>query len=347
MHGLPHRLPRGMVCRRVPPAAPSRVFARLQAWGFMRGARVFWTAITAVAVASAVAMAPDGPTAAAALSPWRSLPPTPLLPRPLASGMARVNRIRIFYAIFGHGQPLLLLHGGLANSNYWGYVIPILVRHGFEVIVADSRGQGRSTTAAEPLTYDLMASDVIGLLDHLGLKKVDIVGWSDGGIIGLDIAIQHPRRLHRLIIYGANSSPSGVRADLGSSPVFAAYLARTRREYADLSPTPREYARLLAQIEAMWAHEPDFTRAELERVAIPVAVADGAHDEAVKCSDTEFLARSIPRGALIILPDVSHFGMLQNPAEFASAAIAFLRSDHHGGDFDRSRTPEAFRDACG
>jgi pimeloyl-ACP methyl ester carboxylesterase len=312
----------------------------------MRGTRAFWTAITAVAIAIAVAMALGRPTAAATVRPWRTLASTPLLPHPLASGMARVNRIRMFYAIFGHGQPLLLLHGGLANSNYWSYVIPILVRHRFKVIVADSRGQGRSTTSAEPLTYDLMASDVIGLLDHLGLKKVDLVGWSDGGIIGLDIAIHHPRRLHRLFVYGANSSPVGVRADLGSSPVFAAYLARTRREYADLSPTPRGYDRLLAQIEAMWAHEPDFTRAELGGIAIPVAVADGAHDEAIKCSDTEFLARSIPRGTLIILPDVSHFGMLQNPAEFASAAIAFLRGDQRG-DFAGSRTPEAFRDACG
>lgn len=292
-------------------------------------------------------MALHRPIATAALRLWRTLPPTPSLPRPLASGMVRVNRIRMFYAIFGHGQPLLLLHGGLANSNYWGYVIPLLVRHRFKVIVADSRGQGRSTTSAEPLTYDLMASDVIGLLDYLGLKKVDLVGWSDGGIIGLDIAMHHPRRLRRLFVYGANSSPSGVRADLGSSRVFAAYLARTRREYADLSPTPREYDRLLAQIEAMWAHQPELTRAELGRIGIPVAVADGAHDEAIKCSDTDFLARSIPRGTLMILPDVSHFGMLQNPAEFASAAIAFLRGDQRGGDFDRSPIPEAVRDVCG
>jgi pimeloyl-ACP methyl ester carboxylesterase len=267
-------------------------------------------------------MALDRPIVAAALRPWRTLPPTPSLPRPLASGVVRVNRIRMFYAVFGHGQPVLLLHGGLANSNYWGYVIPLLVRDRFNVIVADSRGQGRSTASAERLTYDLMASDVIGLLDHLGLKKVDLVGWSDGGIIGLDIAMHRPRRLRRLFVYGANSSPSGVRADLGSRPVFAAYLARTRREYADLSPTPREYDRLLAQIEAMWGHEPDLTRAELGRITIPVAVADGAHDEAIKCSETEFLAHSIPGATRIILPDVSHFGMLQNPAEFASAVIA-------------------------
>ena len=85
-----------------------------------------------------------------------------------------------------------------------------------------------------------MASDVLALLDYLNLTKVDLVGWSDGGIVGLVIAMQHPERLRRLFAYAANSDPSGVKPDIDSNPIFAKYVQRTRKEYGDLSPTPRD-----------------------------------------------------------------------------------------------------------
>jgi pimeloyl-ACP methyl ester carboxylesterase len=263
--------------------------------------------------------------ASAPSEPWQTLPQTPALPPAVKSGYAPVNGIRMFYAVFGHGSPVLLLHGGLANSNYWGDVIPILVRNHFKVIVADSRGHGRSTRSAEPYSYELMASDVLALLTYMKLTKVDLVGWSDGGIIGLVIAMQHPERLRRLFAYGANGDPSGVRPDIDSSPTFTGYIERTRREYRELSPTPGNYDAFLAQIQAMWAQQPNFAAARLQRITVPAAIADGAHDEAIKREHTEYLARTIPGATLIILPDVSHFGMLQNPQEFSTAVINFLR----------------------
>src|SRR5262249_12968008 len=90
---------------------------------------------------------------------WMTLPPTPALPTPQKSGRAPVNGISIFYATFGSGDPVLLLHGGLANSDYWVHQIPALAEH-HRVIVMDSRGHGRSTRNAEPFGYALMASDV-------------------------------------------------------------------------------------------------------------------------------------------------------------------------------------------
>jgi len=264
-------------------------------------------------------------TAVPASAPWQTLPQTPPLPSAVKSGYASVNGIRMFYAVFGHGSPVLLLHGGLGNSNYWGDVIPILVRSHFKVIVADSRGHGRSTRSAEPYSYELMASDVLALLNYLELKKVDLVGWSDGGIIGLVIAMQHPERLRRLFAYGANGDPSGVRPDIDSSPSFTSYIERTRTEYRELSPTPGNYDEFLAQIQAMWAQQPNFAAAQLQRITVPAAIADGAHDEAIKREHTEYLARTIPGATLVILPDVSHFGMLQNPQEFSTAVINFLR----------------------
>ena len=142
---------------------------------------------------------------------------------------------------------MILLHGGLANSNYWGEQVPALAAH-YRVIVMDSRGHGRSTRNAQPFGYDLMASDVIGLMDFLKIRKAAIVGWSDGAILGLDIAIHHPERLTKLFAFAANSDPSGV-ADIAHSPVFNAYIARAEKEYEALSPTPHEYTAFLAQID--------------------------------------------------------------------------------------------------
>src|SRR5713226_9173496 len=99
--------------------------------------------------------------------PWKTLPPTPKLPKPSNSGYAAVNYIQMWYAIFGQGHPVLLLHGGLSNSNYWSSLILALVRRHFQVIVADSRGHGRSSRSSQPYSYDLMASDMIALLDYL------------------------------------------------------------------------------------------------------------------------------------------------------------------------------------
>jgi len=119
-------------------------------------------------------------TAAARAEPqWLTLPPTPKLPAHGKSGYAPVNGIKIWYATFGHGAPVILLHGGLANSNYWGKLMPALARH-YRVIVMDSRGHGRSSRDAQPYGYDLMASDVTALGSEFAAKAKSLVsrsGW--------------------------------------------------------------------------------------------------------------------------------------------------------------------------
>ena len=266
-----------------------------------------------------------GAAAAQAGQPWQSLPPTPALPKPLSSGFAPVNGIRMFYATYGRGPPLLLLHGGLANSNYWGAVIPIFTAHRYKVIVADSRGHGRSTRTPQAYSYDLMADDVLALLDYLKIDRTDLVGWSDGGIIGLDIAMHHPQRLRRLFAYGANSDTTGLKSDIDKSVTFNAFIERGRGEYRALSATPDDYDGFLKQIQAMWAQQPNWTRDQLQRITLRTAIADGAHDEAIQRAHTEYLAHTIPHAKLVILDDVSHFGMIQNPHEFAVAVLTFLQ----------------------
>lgn len=218
---------------------------------------------------------------------------------------------------------MILLHGGLANANYWGDLVPVLAKI-YHVIVMDSRGHGRSTRDTKPFSYDLMASDVIALMDFLKIPKAAIIGWSDGAIIGLDIAIHRPDRLTKLFAFAANSDPSGVR-DVNQSPVFRAFIARAAKEYEALSPTPDEYQRFLEEITKMWATQPDFTAQQLESIRVPVWIVDGDHDEAITRENTEFMAKTIPGAKLLIQPGVSHFSFLQDPEQFNRDVLEFLQ----------------------
>jgi len=258
--------------------------------------------------------------------PWMTLPPTPVLPQATQSGLAPVNGIKIWYATFGSGAPVILLHGGLANANYWGVQVRALEPH-YRVIAMDSRGHGRSSRNAQPYGYDLMASDVLGLMDMLHIKKAAVIGWSDGAIIGLDLAIHHPERLTGVFAFAANSNPSGVK-DVNKSPVFAAFIARAAKEYETLSPTPHDYQAFLAQIEKMWATQPFFDAA-LSKIRVPVTIADSDHDEAIKRENTLFMADRIPGAELLILPGASHFGFLQDPEAFNFAIAHFLAKLPH------------------
>lgn len=263
-----------------------------------------------------------GVAAGAAVPQWLTLPPTPSLPKAVSSGYAPVDGIRIWYAQFGRGSPVILLHGGLANADYWGNQVRALEGR-YRVIVMDSRGHGRSTRNAAPFGYDLMADDVLGLMNDLHVRKAAIVGWSDGAIIGLDLAIHHPARVTKLFAFAANSNPSGVK-DVSKSPVFTRFIARARREYRRLSPTPHEFDSFLAQITRMWATQPHFTAAQLESITVPTWIVDADHDEAIKRSNTLFMADHIPGSGLLILPQVSHFAFLQDPKLFDAALVHFL-----------------------
>jgi pimeloyl-ACP methyl ester carboxylesterase len=261
-------------------------------------------------------------TTGAQAQQWMTLPPTPTLPKPDVSGYAPVNGVRIWYAEFGKGEPVLFVHGGLANSNYWGNQVRAFSRS-YRVIVMDSRGHGRSTRNAQPYGYDLMAGDVIGLLDTLKIRKVALVGWSDGAIIGLDIAMHHPERLSRLFAFAANIDPSGV-SDASHSPVVAQYIPRAGREYEMLSPTPKEYKSFLAQITGMWNSQPHWTKADFARIKVPTWIADADHDEMVNHDQPRTMADWTPGAGLLIEPDVSHFAFLQDPAQFNRDIAHFL-----------------------
>ena len=189
---------------------------------------------------------------AAALSP---LPPTPAPIPSTRSGHADANGISIYYAVYGEGSPVILLHGGLANADYWGHQIPALAPH-HTVIVMDSRGHGRSTRDSRPYSYDLMADDVVALMDVLKVPKADVVGWSDGGTIGLNMAVRYPNRVGKIFAFGATTAPSGEKYSAIVNPTILAFVKRAGDEYRIYSATPRDHGSFVVQIMKMWASEP-------------------------------------------------------------------------------------------
>jgi pimeloyl-ACP methyl ester carboxylesterase len=260
---------------------------------------------------------------ARALERWQTLPPTPAPVAGEETGYAAVNGIKLFYATIGQGSPVLLLHGGLANSDYWGNQVRALMPH-HRVILVDSRGHGRSSRSPAPFGYDLMTDDVVALLDHLHIAKADIVGWSDGGIIGIDMALRHKDRVGRVFAFGANTNLSGLNVDVEKNPNFAAFVRRAAQDYRRLSPTPTEFDAFNAQIGQMWDSQPKWTDAQLRSITTPIIIADGDHDEGIFLEHTIYMARTIPHAGLLILPNASHFAFLQDPVLFNTAMLRFL-----------------------
>lgn len=249
--------------------------------------------------------------------------PLGALPVPSASGIAPVNDIEMYYAVYGEGEPLILLHGGLGNADYFANQIPLFAES-YQVIAVDSRGHGRSTVTDTPIGYALMASDVLALMDSLEIEAAHLVGWSDGGIIGLDIAINHPDRLLKLVAYGANYVPSGVRTDVGESDLFNAYIERALADYAALSPAPENVDAFLENIGTMWATEPNFTAEELGGITTPTLILDGWQEEAIYTEHAFEMASLIPTAELQLMPGVGHFAMFHTPDMFNSIVLNYL-----------------------
>jgi pimeloyl-ACP methyl ester carboxylesterase len=246
-------------------------------------------------------------------------------PLPAASdqGCADHKGARIWYATFGAGRSVIMLHGGLGHSGNWGYQVPALVSSGCRVVLIDSRGHGRSTRDEQPYSYELMASDVLAVMDHLRLEKAAFVGWSDGACTALVLARNSARRSAGVFFFACNMDPSGLK-DIEPSPVLSRCLTRHKQDYAQLSATPDQFAGFAEAVRRMQRTEPNYSLRDLAAVQTPVAIVQGEHDEFIKLEHAEYLARSIPGAEFILLPGVSHFAPLQRPEKFNTVMLTFL-----------------------
>jgi pimeloyl-ACP methyl ester carboxylesterase len=218
---------------------------------------------------------------------------------------AAVNGIDMYYEIHGDGSPLLLLHGGMASTpEKW---IPFFAPH-FRVIAPEQMGQGRTADLVDrPFHYHEMAEDTVELMSQLGIGSASVVGYSDGGIIGLDMAIHHPKRVISLVVTGATGRFDGNTPenqeflrhfDPDSEPVWD--------EYAQLSPDGAEHWPIvLERLKRMWCVEPSFTNEDLRSIEAPTLVIVGDRD-IVTLEHAVEMFRAIPRAQLCVVPNAEH-----------------------------------------
>lgn len=212
-------------------------------------------------------------------------------------GYVSVDNVRIYYETYGSGQPVLILHGGLGRLEAMKHQIRALAETRF-VIAADSRGHGRSSDAAEPLSYSRMAHDMIELLDALHIKTADVVGWSDGGIIGLELAMRFPERVGRLVGIGSSYDVDGL-ADL-----------------PDPSAEPPRRG-------GWWRTQPHYRTVDLAKIKAPTLVMAGEFD-AIRREHTDQLAKSIVGAREEIIADGSHSIINDRPDVVNEHVLRFL-----------------------
>ena len=245
------------------------------------------------------------------------------LPPAEGQGVVEHDGARIWYATYGSGTPVILLHGGLGHSGNWGYQVPALVDAGYRAVLIDSRGHGRSTRDERPYSYELMGSDVLAVMDTLRLDNAAIIGWSDGACTGLILARTAPTRVARVFFFACNIDPGGVKP-FEPSPALNRCFARHVKDYAALSATPDEFDAFSEAVGLMQRTQPNYSASDLADIRVPVTIVQSEHDEFIKPEHAAYLARSIPGAHLLVLPGVSHFAPLQRPAQFNEAMLSFL-----------------------
>lgn len=252
------------------------------------------------------------------------------------SGSVPVNGVEIYHEIYGGGEALILLHGGYTDVHAWRRQIPALAKH-FRVIAVDSRGHGASTFDDRPFTYQLLTADIVGLMDHLMIDKADVVGWSDGAVIALHMAMDYPQRIKRAVLIGAT-----VQYDKSLTPLNQWVVSRKAlfKLYADMAlsggfkrrnPHPERWPEFRDKVYAMWRsacylpmEEGDDCVRQLGRIAVPTLMLVG-EDEMIRREHTEAIHRAIPGSRLVTIEHADHFVAMQKPAEVNKAILDFLR----------------------
>lgn len=232
---------------------------------------------------------------------------------------ASLNGHRIYYEVHGEGPPLLLLHGGgdTINASFGKQLEAFAASH--QVIAPEQVGHGHSPDVPGPLSYTRMADDTAKLLQHLHLTGADIVGWSDGGIIALILALHHPELVRRLVISGVNISPDGVESDAAAEP-------EPGTAQVDADEAAQYFPDVSIKLRHLWRRYPSHDELSpqlLHRLHKRVLVMAGDHD-VIKLDHTLLIFKSLPQASLYIVPTTGH-GTFQDKPEWVNPVVmAFL-----------------------
>ena len=221
----------------------------------------------------------------------------------------------LYYEVYGEGEPLFLLHGNSGSIKDFYQQIPVLSKQ-YKVIVMDTRAQGKSIDKTKnDLNYKIFAEDVKALADHLGLQKINIAGWSDGGNTGLEFALKYPQNLNRLVTIGANAFPDGVDKELINNFNIKYKVLQLQNK-----PEKLNEGRLLK----LMLKEPNISEKQLNKIQNKVLVIAGEKD-VITQAHTEFMAKQIPNSELKIYKGATHMIPFENADQLDQDILEFLK----------------------
>jgi pimeloyl-ACP methyl ester carboxylesterase len=246
------------------------------------------------------------------------------------AGYVEIGELKTWYDEYGAGEPLVLLHGGLSTNETWAAQVSDF-RTRFRVVAPERRGHGHTPDLGGPMSYDVMAADTIGFLEAVVGSPAHLLGWSDGGIIGLLVAIARADLVRKLIVIGTNFDTSGLAAKAmdGLMTMIADSddLAMLRTPYEAASPDGAEHwSEVVTKFKQMVSTQPSITVEQLGRISAPTLVI-AADDDAITLEHTSTLFRAIPNSELAIVPGTSHFLAMEKPELVNRLVLDFLEND--------------------
>jgi pimeloyl-ACP methyl ester carboxylesterase len=239
--------------------------------------------------------------------------------------------VHTYYEVHGEADaaPVLLLHGGLSNSDDWGAQTPALAER-YRVILPDRRGHGRTPDVDGPITYDLMAGDTVAFMDTLGIGPASLVGWSDGALVALGVARTRPDLVRKLVLIGQYLNPGGCRpwfAELAAAMTPESFPAMFRDQYIERTPDgPDHYQVIFAKLTHLWQTEPDIELSELGDLSVPTLVLAG-DDDLVTPEHAAAIVAAMPDAQLAIIPGASHTSPIEKPALVNQILLDFLADE--------------------
>ena len=221
----------------------------------------------------------------------------------------KIDDVTLHYKVWGKGGTILLLHGAMEYWKEWERQIPAFARE-YKVIAVDTRGHGESTFTDRELSYELFADDMLKLLDKLNLDSVDVVGFGDGGIIGMIMAMKQPYKVHKLVAIGSN-----ITAD--TNAVYRAVLDKVQAwDYDKMAfylqmkfkgnPNPKLMPQLAKRMQKLLLTQPNLTYEDLWKIKCPTLIMAGDHDF-IKLEHTKYIYENLPDGYLSIIPAGTHY----------------------------------------
>ncbi len=242
-----------------------------------------------------------------------------------------VGDIKIYYTTFGVGEPVFLLHGGMADYTSWFFQIKELAKH-FQIVAPDTRAHGRTTDSDKPLSYELLASDISQLMEKLDIKKASFIGWSDGGCTALVLGLKYPDLVNKLVLIETHYNISNFHPEIFEqfSNVDPNNLPKEykfiKRAYEKVAPDPENWLNLIEKEMDLAQREPSFTLDQLKNIESPSLIIFGGEEQLYPLEAMQEMSNAMPNARLEVIPGGTHIVLMEKPKLVNQLILDFLKN---------------------